>query len=65
MIATNNSQLRQSTASAFPEAEIGTHRKTSSMAKSYDSNAPPINKKLQALQEMIKDQYHLLDVEYL
>ncbi len=49
MIATNNSQLRQSTAVAFPEAEIGTHRKTSSMAKSYDSNAPPINKKLQGL----------------
>lgn len=65
MIASNNSQLRQSTASAVPEAEIGIHRKTSSMAKSYDSNALPMNKKLAALQEMIKDQYHFLDVEYL
>ena len=58
--------MRQSTASAPLDGDVGgSHRKTSSMAKSYDSNAPPLNKKLVALQEMIKDQYQMLDSEYL
>jgi hypothetical protein len=58
----NNSQLK-----SIQDEPRSTnhHRKTSSIAKSYDSNAPPVSKQVLALQELIKDRYNLLDHDYL
>ncbi len=52
MITTNNSQVARNSSATAQETVTegqGAHRRASSMAKSYDSNAPSVNKKVVAL----------------